>query len=124
MNMFGIARVAHEVNRAYCGALGDFSQKAWVDAPEWQRENFIRGVIFQQEHSNADAEETHDAWVQEKLAQGWMWGPIKDIRKQEHPCLMAYDDLPLEDRVKNFLFRGVVDVLLAMEDEAKNQQGS
>src|SRR5438105_262770 len=31
------ARAAHEVNRAYCLALGDASQVAWEDAPEWQR---------------------------------------------------------------------------------------
>ena len=28
-----IARVCHEVNRAYCKALGDESQLPWVDAP-------------------------------------------------------------------------------------------
>lgn len=31
-----IARMAHEANRAYCQALGDDSQPAWEDAPEWQ----------------------------------------------------------------------------------------
>ena len=32
-----IAEVTHEVNRALCLAFGDASQKAWQDAPEWQR---------------------------------------------------------------------------------------
>ncbi len=39
-----IARVAHEVNRAYCQALGDNSQPAWEDAPQWQRDSAMLGV--------------------------------------------------------------------------------
>ena len=39
-----IARVCHEVNRAYCEALGDTSQPAWEDAPEWQRKSAMKGV--------------------------------------------------------------------------------
>ena len=37
MEMDSIARVCHEVNRAYCQALGDDSQPTWEEAPEWQR---------------------------------------------------------------------------------------
>lgn len=39
-----IARVAHEVNCAYCQALGDDSQPAWEDAPAWQRESARMGT--------------------------------------------------------------------------------
>ena len=39
-----IARVCHEVNRAYCQALGDMSQPTWADAPEWQRSSARMGV--------------------------------------------------------------------------------
>lgn len=38
------ARAAHEANRAYCLALGDTSQPAWDDAPEWQRTSAMKGV--------------------------------------------------------------------------------
>lgn len=41
-----IARVAHEVNRAYCKALGDDSQEVWELAPQWQRDSAIVGVKF------------------------------------------------------------------------------
>lgn len=39
-----IARVVHEVNRAYCEALGDTSQPKWEDAPQWQRDSAMLGV--------------------------------------------------------------------------------
>lgn len=44
MNIEQIARVCHEVNRAYCQALGDDSQPAWEDAPQWQRDSALLGV--------------------------------------------------------------------------------
>jgi hypothetical protein len=34
-----VARVCHEANRAYCQTLGDNSQPAWDDAPEWQKDS-------------------------------------------------------------------------------------
>ena len=39
MDRTEIARVAHEINRAYCASLGDTSQPAWEDAPEWQQQS-------------------------------------------------------------------------------------
>ena len=37
MKVSDIAKVAHEVNAAYCASQDDFSQKPWDEAPEWQR---------------------------------------------------------------------------------------
>ena len=35
LNIEKIAKACHEVNRAYCLALGDTSQPAWEDAPQF-----------------------------------------------------------------------------------------
>lgn len=34
MNREEIAQACHAVNRAYCQALGDFSQPVWNEAPQ------------------------------------------------------------------------------------------
>ena len=39
-----IAKVCHEVNRAYCMSQGDGSQPRWEDAPDWQKQSAISGV--------------------------------------------------------------------------------
>jgi hypothetical protein len=41
-----IARVAHQVNKAYCESMGDLSQADWEEAPAWVRESVIAGVKF------------------------------------------------------------------------------
>jgi len=112
MTVEGIARVAHEVNRAYCAALGDHSQLPWEQAPEWQRLSAINGVEFHRAHPEASASASHDAWLAEKRQAGWRYGPVKDEGKKEHPCVCAFDDLPTAQKAKDFLFRGVVHALL------------
>lgn len=102
-----IAKIAHEVNRAYCAAIGDNSQKSWDDAPEWQKNSAMSGVSFHLTN-NATPEQSHANWLKEKIALGWVYGPAKDEDLREHPCCVPYDKLPQEQRIKDYLFRAVV----------------
>lgn len=100
------ARAAHEVNRAYCLALGDTSQPAWDDAPEWQRSSAIKGVAGAL--AGNTPEQSHEGWLAEKYATGWKYGPVKDPEKKEHPCFVPYAELPPEQRHKDQLFTATV----------------
>lgn len=112
--MDAIARVCHEVNRAYCQALGDNSQPDWDDAPEWQRSSARMGVDL---HMMGDfgPEASHVSWMQQKLNEGWKFGPVKDPAKKEHPCMVPFADLPREQQAKDFIFRAVVHALRDQE---------
>lgn len=108
MNIEQIARICHETNRAYCESIGDSSQKPWEWAEQWQRDSAIKGVEYALANPGATPADQHEAWSRDKIAQGWTLGAVKDPDKQEHPCLVPYDDLPIEQRLKDHLFRGVV----------------
>lgn len=110
-----IARVAHEVNRAYCESLGDKSQAAWEDAPQWQKDSALLGVRLHREHPNAGPRASHDSWSAQKLADGWVYGPVKNADLKQHPCLVPFDCLPVEQQAKDYIFRAVV---LALSAEA------
>jgi hypothetical protein len=103
-----VARVAHQVNRAYCAALGDDSQPAWEDAPEWQRKSAIQGVQFLLDNPKAGPWDSHKNWVDAKLADGWTYGKTKNPERKEHPCMVPFVDLPVEQRAKDFIFHAVV----------------
>lgn len=106
-----IARVTHEVNRAYCQAIGDDSQPAWEDAPEWQQKSAVAGVVFHLENPDATPENSHESWLAEKARDGWTYGPEKNPEAKEHPCFRPYNELPVEQRAKDYLFRAVVHLL-------------
>jgi ryanodine receptor 2 len=45
------------------------------------------------------AENAHDVWARERLAQGWTHGPKRDDAQKKHPCLVPYADLPESEKV-------------------------
>lgn len=71
MDAIEIARVCHEVNRAYCQALGDDSQLPWSECPDWQRQSAIAGVNMHLANPGATPEDSHVAWLNQKEADGW-----------------------------------------------------
>ena len=103
-----LAKVCHEVNRAYCRSIGDNSQPAWDDAPDWQKESAINGVYFHMGNPGATPRDSHANWLREKEATGWKYGKVKDPEKKEHPCMVPYDGLPEDQKVKDALFTAIV----------------
>jgi len=100
------AEAAHEINRVWCRTHGDDSQPHWDDAPEWQKNsaiNGVKGVL-----AGNTPEQSHESWAKEKTDTGWVFGALKDPEKKTHPCLVAYNDLPPEQRAKDFLYVNTV----------------
>lgn len=104
-----IAKICHNVNKAYCESIGDNSQPTWEDAPQWQQESAIAGVKYHLYNENATPASTHENWMKDKEADGWVYGEVKDPEKKTHPCMVPYDQLPAEQRTKDYLFKAVVD---------------
>ena len=40
------------------------------------------------------AENAHDLWAAQRLADGWTPGPNRDDSAKKHPCLVPYAELP------------------------------
>lgn len=112
VNIEQVARIAHETNRAYCESIGDNSQPKWEDAPQWQKDSAMNGVQFHEARlacgQEPEPSASHNAWLDEKRAAGWKCGPVKDPEKKEHPCFVPYEQLPVEQRLKDYLFSAVV----------------
>jgi hypothetical protein len=110
MKLEKIARVCHEVNRAYCQSLGDHSQPAWEDAPQWQKDSAMLGVKLHTE-KNVGPEASHGSWMAQKVLDGWVYGPEKNPDAKTHHCIVPFDMLPREQQAKDFIFRAVVHAL-------------
>lgn len=111
MEIEKIAEICHEVNRALCISLGDYSQENWYEAPEWQRVSARAGVDFHQMMPDAGPEASHESWMNLKRGEGWVYGETKDPEKKTHPCLLPFYDLPKEQQLKDHLFTTIVKVL-------------
>lgn len=116
-----VAKVCHEANRAYCQATGDLSQTSWEEAPQWQKDSAINGVKFHlatlRIGSKPVPSASHENWMSVKATEGWKYGPVKDAEKKTHPCFLPYDELPLEQKLKDYIFCAIVEAFY--EAEAK-----
>lgn len=111
MNATQIAIVCHEANKSYCEMIDDFSQKSWNEAQDWQKDSAVKGVQFRLDNPSAADDAQHNAWMQDKINEGWVYGEIKDANKRTHPCLVAFEDLPIVQQKKDKLFCAIVDAL-------------
>lgn len=111
MTKQNIAQVAHELNKAYCDSIGDYSQPSWDNAPEWQKSSAINGVQFHLDNPEALPSESHDSWLKQKEEEGWKYGEVKDADKKEHPCFLPYKQLPAEQKSKDYIFKQAINSL-------------
>ena len=111
MKIEDVAMVCHEANRAFCLTQGDVSQKPWAEAEQWQRDSAVKGVEFRVTNPTLLPGAQHEAWRKDKEADGWKYGDVKDPAKKEHPCMVPFNKLPIEQQAKDHLFIAVVDSL-------------
>ena len=107
-----IAEVIHEANRViqrHQNAPGIPVALPWADFDPVEQVSVAKGVLHALE--GATAEESHEAWVAEKIAHGWIYGATKDPVAKTHPCLVPYRDLPEDQKVKDRLFLAIVEAL-------------
>lgn len=40
------------------------------------------------------AKNAHDTWSRQRMSEGWVYGSQRNDDRKEHPCLIAYEELP------------------------------
>jgi len=108
------AKTAHEVNRAFCAGLLDYSQPEWNEAPEWQRKSARDGVRAIVDNPELEPHEIHEAWALKKRVDGWRYGEVKDDDEKTHPCMVPYHELSPAQQAKDALFSITVKALLGL----------
>jgi len=44
------------------------------------------------------AENVHEVWAQNRMKEGWIYGPVRDDKKKQTPCLVPYGQLPESEK--------------------------
>ena len=61
-----------------------------------------KDVVLPEELNNlveAMAKNVHEVWAQTRIDQGWIWGEERNDELKHHPCLVAYEELPEQERL-------------------------
>lgn len=98
-----LARAAHEVNRSWNAYAGLAVDKSWEQMTEIEKA-FARSSVFAIITHDFSAEKTHEAWMATKQVEGWTYGAVKSEARKEHPCMVPFNQLPVEQQAKDLLW--------------------
>ena len=105
-----VAQVAHEANRTYQIVTGEAQpDPRWEDYSLNGRALALRGIKVAR--SGATSEQQHEQWLISKASAGWVRGPVKNAVAKTHPCIVPYDELSKQERIKDVLYEAVVRAL-------------
>lgn len=106
-----IAKACHNLNKEYCALIGDHSHANWEELDPGLKDSVINGVKFHLDNPDATPRDSHNEWLKFKRQEGWVYGEVKDVALKTHPNMVEYDELPTHEKVKDLLFKTVVDLL-------------
>ena len=108
---FDIANICYVANRALGLALWNGPIPEMAHAQDDQMFPTQARVRRHVEIPGLSPRASHEYWLAEKQADGWVYGPIKIAGLKQHPCMVPYGELPPEQRVKDALFIAIVEAL-------------
>lgn len=113
-----VAKTCHEANRAFCAeVMSDRSHAAWEDTKPELRASIYAGVVNVFEHPSITGEQSHAAWVDYKVAEGWTFSNVKNVELKTHPNLAPWHQLHAHERFKDSLFIAICKSILGGEED-------
>jgi hypothetical protein len=101
--------------------IGDNAPRAWEHASKEKRAGYILAVQGVIDHPDISPEKQHMEWCDSMYAKGWTYGHELSEGNRVHPNLLKYQDLPQEQRIKDWVFLSVVKGLLSAVSSSKSK---
>lgn len=58
------------------------------------------------------AEQVHITWMNQRIKEGWSYGPVRNDEKKQTPCIVPYKNLPeIEKEYDRITARTVINTL-------------
>ncbi len=58
------------------------------------------------------AEQVHITWMNQRIKEGWSYGPVRDDEKKQTPCIIPFQNLPeIEKEYDRITARTVINTL-------------
>ena len=116
--VYEAASVAYETVRKWGEVIKDPQGKvAWNLLPESEKDGYAKAVGYRIENPETTEVDMHNKWSADKFEAGWTYGEKLDFVKKTHPNLVPFEDLPVDQQMKDKLFLNVIDAILVARIE-------
>lgn len=82
---------------------------------EQSRDSTLAGVRRVLANPKETSEQNHNAWMEYRRSEGWVYGISKDPVKKTHPCMVPYGALPPFQQSKDMVFHAIVRTFFGLE---------
>lgn len=106
-----VAAIAIDLNCCYCDMVaGNQSSTTvpWEQMSEDARNGMMNIVKKFIENPARSGKESHDRWMESRLSDGWKYGPVASAALKEHPNLVPWSELSVEEQFKDTIFQTCV----------------
>ena len=111
MNVEQLSELVHETLSRYRVLIGETAHPSWTEAGDDMRSSTRKNVTA---HLDAlasgrplAASHSHDKWMEERKGAGWVYGVPRDNAMKIHPSLVPYEQLPMNERLKDHILNGL-----------------
>lgn len=111
MTSVEIAQVIHEVISAQSRFIESRKVVDWGELAVPDQEMYVGAVEWIKDDPTVTPQSVHDYWRTSMMGRGWVYGPVKDVGKLEHPCMVPYEALPAYEAAKDVVFMTLARVL-------------
>lgn len=111
-----ISKIAHETMREYKESLGE-PLPAWDNAAQWMKDSTVDTIKDIMSDPSKTAEDIHNEWMRQKIASGWKYGPVKDAEQKTNPLLIPFNNLTVQEKIKDSLMSEVCNYAIKAKEE-------
>lgn len=103
-----IAPIVHEAIRGMQKACHQNVSPSWDEAT-WEKDSTIDNVKLAM--TSPTPGQAHQNWMEERLAQGWTYGEVRDNDFKTNPSLVPFDKLPDYEKAKDSIVISLTSIL-------------
>lgn len=116
-----IAQECHNKNNELMMMNGEEQNGNWDSLDRHTKFINLKSVIKALENPDLTAKDMHDEWMNNKIADGWKFGDVKDPELKTHPLIIDYDLMKDVDKMKDQIFIDVCNKYREIYDSEENQ---
>ena len=106
LSLTQMGRVWVSIVRDYCAFAGHDIPGHFDARPEEFQIGLLSAIDKHMDnYPNAQTpEESHNLWLAKHAQMGWVYGSCRNEEAKTHPCMVPYDELPNDQKLKDVLF--------------------
>ena len=106
--LYILAESCYEATKVISEQILSEEKKEWKLVDSDDKAKLLNAVNRAIEKRITDPSVSHGEWITDMIKDGWQYGEKYDEVKKTHPCMIPYDQLPVGQQTKDYIFLAIL----------------